>query len=87
MKVHQFFQKTFNVYGQGSPITPEAGEKRAPFLKAVVGQSEVTLEEVPNLLFWYTLYKTEILSGVQLGFLQSGTLKAWYSHLWNRVDF
>ena len=33
MKVHQKSQKNLNVYGQGSPITPEAGKKWAPFLK------------------------------------------------------
>ena len=31
IKVHQKSQKNLNVYGQGSPITPEAGKKRAPF--------------------------------------------------------
>ena len=31
MKPHQVLGKYFEVYGQGSPITPEAGEKKAPF--------------------------------------------------------
>ena len=33
IKVHQKSQKNLNVYGQLSPITPEAGKKRAPFLE------------------------------------------------------
>ena len=32
MKPRQVLGKYFEVYGQGSPITPEAGEKKAPFL-------------------------------------------------------
>jgi len=34
MKPHQVLGKYFEVYGQGSPITPEAGKKRAPFSPA-----------------------------------------------------
>ena len=31
MKPCQVLGKYFEVYGQGNPITPEAGEKKAPF--------------------------------------------------------
>ena len=31
MKPRQVLGKYFEVYGQGSPITPEAREKKAPF--------------------------------------------------------
>ena len=33
MKPRQVLGKYFEVYGQLSPITPEAGKKRAPFSK------------------------------------------------------
>ena len=33
MKPRQVLGKYFEVYGQLSPITPEAREKKAPFLK------------------------------------------------------
>ena len=32
MKPRQVLGKYLEVYGQGNPITPEAGKKRAPFL-------------------------------------------------------
>ena len=35
MKPRQVLGKYFEVYGQGSPITPEAGKKRAPFLRVL----------------------------------------------------
>ena len=33
MKPRQVLGKYLEVYGQGNPITPEAGKKRAPFFK------------------------------------------------------
>ena len=33
MKPRQVLGKYLEVYGQGNPITPEAGKKRAPFRK------------------------------------------------------
>ena len=33
MKPHRVLHEYFEVYGQAGKITPEAGEKRAPFLK------------------------------------------------------
>ena len=35
MKPRQVLGKYFEVYGQLSPITPEAGKKRAPFLSHI----------------------------------------------------
>ena len=39
MKPRQVLGKYLEVYGQGNPITPEAGKKRAPFLK-LLGRDE-----------------------------------------------
>ena len=35
MKPRQVLGKYFEVYGQARPITPEAGEKKAPFLEVI----------------------------------------------------
>ena len=36
MKPRQVLGKYLEVYGQGNPITPEAGKKRAPFSSYVI---------------------------------------------------
>ena len=41
MKPRQVLGKYLEVYGQGNPITPEAGKKRAPFFFVMIFFSKV----------------------------------------------